>query len=320
MLARALPGLRARGSRSRPCGRCGRRRTRRRDTARARRRAARRERSRAAWRDRTRSRRAARRRRPGAVGAWLDSGERWQSATPHRDTLAAPPAGEIDNERRDPDGLAGPRAAGNRLACSSMSLVREPTRQQLNAILVAGAGFAYMSGGLGFFEYAFIPAAISPAFSGCVRIGPISVAWFLHVGWDIVHHLYGNPIWPWMPLSSLACATLDTLIGIWFLAGAPSVYALLRDRHAAARSSGAQSSRCSVCSGSGCYPRRPARGPRARRAPMRALPRSTPSCAAASTATRARRRRGGPHARPSAAATSPTFAGSRRPRMIGSAM
>ena len=116
-----------------------------------------------------------------------------------------------------------------------MSLVREPTRQQLNAILVAGAGSAYMSSGLGFLEYPFVPVATAAAFLGLRSYRWIGVAWFLHVGWDIVHHLYGNPIWPWMPLSSLACATLDTLIGIWFFVGAPSVYGLLRDRHATAR-------------------------------------------------------------------------------------
>ena len=116
-----------------------------------------------------------------------------------------------------------------------MSLVREPTRQQLNAILVAGAGSAYMSGGLGYWEYPFIPVATAAAYLGLRSYPWIGIAWLLHVGWDIVHHFYGNPIWPWMPLSSLACATLDTLIGIWFLAGAPSVYALAPRRQAPAR-------------------------------------------------------------------------------------
>ena len=116
-----------------------------------------------------------------------------------------------------------------------MSLLREPTRQQLNAILVAGAGSAYMSGGLGYLEYPFIPVATAAAYLGLRSYRWIGVAWFLHVGWDIVHHFYGSPIWFWMPLSSLACATLDTLIGIWFLAGAPSVYGLVRGVRAPAR-------------------------------------------------------------------------------------
>ena len=116
-----------------------------------------------------------------------------------------------------------------------MSLVREPARQQLNAIIVAGAGAAYLNGGLGFWEYPFVPVATAAAYLGLRSYSWIGIAWLLHTAWDIVHHLYGNPIWPWMPLSSLACATLDTLIAVWFLAGAPSVYALARGRQQPAR-------------------------------------------------------------------------------------
>ena len=116
-----------------------------------------------------------------------------------------------------------------------MSLVREPARQQFNAILVAGAGAAYLNGGLGFWEYPFIPAATAAAYLGLRSYRWIGIAWLLHTGWDIVHHLYGDPIWPWQPLSSLGCATLDSLIAIWFLAGAPSVYALAGRRPQPAR-------------------------------------------------------------------------------------
>ena len=111
-----------------------------------------------------------------------------------------------------------------------MSLVREPARQQLNAILVAGAGAAYLNGGLGLWEYPFVPVATAAAYLGLRSYPWIGVAWLLHTGWDVVHHLFGNPIWPWMPLSSLGCATLDALIAVWFLAGAPSVYALIARR------------------------------------------------------------------------------------------
>ena len=37
-----------------------------------------------------------------------------------------------------------------------------------------------------------------------------------------VHHVWGNPIWPFMPTSSFGCLVFDALIAIWFLAGAPS--------------------------------------------------------------------------------------------------
>jgi len=54
----------------------------------------------------------------------------------------------------------------------------------------------------------------------------------MHACWDVAHHLYGNPLWPWMPTSSFGCLIFDSTIAVWFLAGAPSVFA--RRRAAAA--------------------------------------------------------------------------------------
>jgi hypothetical protein len=39
---------------------------------------------------------------------------------------------------------------------------------------------------------------------------------------DIAHHLWGNPIWPFMPSSAFGCMVFDSVIALWFLAGAPS--------------------------------------------------------------------------------------------------
>ncbi len=115
-----------------------------------------------------------------------------------------------------------------------MSLVREPARQRFNAILVAGAGSAYLNGGLGLWEFPFIAVATTAAYLGLRSYRFIGIAWLLHAAWDVVHHLYGQPIWPWQPLSSFGCAVLDSLIALWFLAGAPSVYSLGRGRARAA--------------------------------------------------------------------------------------
>ena len=115
-----------------------------------------------------------------------------------------------------------------------LSLVREPARQRFNAIFVAGAGAAYLNGGLGLWEFPFIAVATAAAYRGLDSYRWIGIAWLLHAAWDVVHHLYGNPIWPWQPLSSFGCAVLDSLIALWFLAGAPSVFALRREPRAAA--------------------------------------------------------------------------------------
>jgi len=107
-----------------------------------------------------------------------------------------------------------------------MSLVREPARLKVNAIIVAGAGGVYLSGGLGPWELLY-PAITAPVVYLSLRSHRfIGLGWLMHSGWDVVHHFHGNPIWPFMPTSSFGCMVFDAGIAIWFLAGAPSVLAL----------------------------------------------------------------------------------------------
>jgi hypothetical protein len=117
-----------------------------------------------------------------------------------------------------------------------MSLVAEPTRRTLNAIILAGASGVYLSGGFGLWEltYPVIGAAI--AFRGLRSYRFIGIGWLIHACWDIAHHVWGNPIWPFMPSSAFGCMIFDSLIAPWFLAAAPS---FLRRPHAAMRAAGA---------------------------------------------------------------------------------
>ena len=105
----------------------------------------------------------------------------------------------------------------------AMSLVKEPTRRMFNAIFVAGAGGVYLSGGFGPWELLYPAIATPVAYLGLKSHRFIGLAWLMHAGWDVVHHLWGNPIWPFMATSSFGCMIFDTLIAIWFLAGAPTV-------------------------------------------------------------------------------------------------
>jgi hypothetical protein len=102
-----------------------------------------------------------------------------------------------------------------------MSFVREPHRLKVNAVLLAGSTGVYLSGGLGPWELIF-PALmfflVYRAFDSYFLVG---LGWLCHSAWDVVHHLYGNPIWPFMPTSSFGCLIFDALIAVWFLAGAP---------------------------------------------------------------------------------------------------
>ena len=106
-----------------------------------------------------------------------------------------------------------------------MSLVREPARRTLNAVIVAGASGAYLSGGFGVWELLYPVVATPITFRALTSYRYIGIAWLMHAAWDLPHHLWGNPIWPFMQTSSLGCFVFDSLIALWFLAGAPDLLA-----------------------------------------------------------------------------------------------
>src|SRR5262249_3613465 len=105
-----------------------------------------------------------------------------------------------------------------------MSLVPEPSRKTFNAILVAGAGGVYLSGGFGVWELLYPVIATPIAFFGLRSYRFIGLAWLMHSSWDIAHHAWGNPIWPFMPTSSFGCMIFDAILAIWFIAGAPGTH------------------------------------------------------------------------------------------------
>ncbi|MGW7517506.1 DUF6010 family protein [Streptomyces sp. NPDC054796] len=110
-----------------------------------------------------------------------------------------------------------------------MSLVREPHRRRFNAIMVAGAGAAYLSGGgMGGWEPAFAAVVAYVAYRGLESWTFIGIAWLLHTAWDIVHHLKGSPILPFFHDSSLGCAICDPVIALWCLGGGLTPREMLR--------------------------------------------------------------------------------------------
>lgn len=112
-----------------------------------------------------------------------------------------------------------------------MSLIREPHRRRFNAIMVAGAGAAYLSGGgFGAWEFAFTALITYCAYRGLDSWTFIGIAWLLHTAWDALHHLNGNPIIPFADHSSLGCAICDPVIALWCLLGGRSITAYARTR------------------------------------------------------------------------------------------
>jgi Family of unknown function (DUF6010) len=111
------------------------------------------------------------------------------------------------------------------------SLIHEPHRRRFNAVMVAGAGAAYLSGGgFGPWEFVFAVIVTYCAYRGLESWTFIGIAWLLHTIWDVAHHLHGNPIIPFAEHSSLGCAICDPIIAAWCLAGSPSITKLLRSR------------------------------------------------------------------------------------------
>ena len=107
-----------------------------------------------------------------------------------------------------------------------LSLVKEPKRQKLNAVILAGAGGVYWSGGLGIAEFIFGTLILFVAFKGLKHYYFIGIGWLLHTAWDIVHHLYGAPIVYLEPSSSAGCAICDPILALWFFWKAPSIFNL----------------------------------------------------------------------------------------------
>jgi hypothetical protein len=104
------------------------------------------------------------------------------------------------------------------------SLIGEPARQKFMAVMVAGAGAAYLSAfGMGPWEFVFTTAVTYCAFRGLTSYSWIGIGWLLHTAWDVVHHLHGSPLLPFSATSSLGCALCDPVIALWCFAGAPAL-------------------------------------------------------------------------------------------------
>jgi hypothetical protein len=116
------------------------------------------------------------------------------------------------------------------LAILLIGLLREPARRQFSAILIAGAGAAYLGGGLGFWELGFCALMTVVAYRGLADYRFIGAGWLLHTAWDAAHHLYGNPIIPLLPMSSFGCALCDLGLSAWYFSGAPSPWPWRRAR------------------------------------------------------------------------------------------
>ncbi|QPP06004.1 hypothetical protein G4Z16_05860 [Streptomyces bathyalis] len=115
--------------------------------------------------------------------------------------------------------------------CLLMCLIREPHRRRFNAIMVGGAGAAYLSGGgFGAWELPVVAVMTYVAYRGLESWTFIGIGWLIHTAWDLAHHLKGNPILPFQHDSSLGCAICDPVIALWCFRGGPSLITFVRGR------------------------------------------------------------------------------------------
>ncbi|MFT3948926.1 MAG: DUF6010 family protein [Agriterribacter sp.] len=112
-----------------------------------------------------------------------------------------------------------------------ISFAKEPNRQKINAIILAGAGGVYWSGGLGVWEFLFGSLLLFVAYRGLKHYYFIGIGWLLHTGWDILHHLCADPIVYLEPSSSAGCAVCDPILALWFFFGAPTIWNIFKKRN-----------------------------------------------------------------------------------------
>jgi hypothetical protein len=108
------------------------------------------------------------------------------------------------------------------LFCLVVSRMREPNRRGFMVVMIAGAGAASFNGGFGPWELVFTALVTFCAYQGLQDYRVIGAGWLLHTAWDVLHHLYGNPIIPFVSASSRGCAVCDAVIALWCFADAPS--------------------------------------------------------------------------------------------------
>lgn len=108
-----------------------------------------------------------------------------------------------------------------------LSVPKGPARQKFSAVFLAGAGAAYLSGGFGGWEFVFCAVMTALAYAGLDHYRALAIGWLAHSVWDSLHHLYGNPIIPFAPMSSFGCMICDPVLALWYALGAPTVWRIL---------------------------------------------------------------------------------------------
>ncbi len=120
--------------------------------------------------------------------------------------------------------------SGGLIFIALVSLIPEPYRKRIMAMMLAVAGGVYVNNGFG--QYEMLAAILIGllAYYGLKSYQYIALGWLVHTGLDVLHHIHGYPIISTGPLSSFGCAVFDVVIAVWFFMGAPGLYSVLISR------------------------------------------------------------------------------------------
>jgi Family of unknown function (DUF6010) len=82
--------------------------------------------------------------------------------------------------------VVGPILIGIVSICAG-AFFTELNRRNFMAIMIGGAGAAYLNGGLGIWEFAFTAVVTYCAYKGLHSYPFIGIGWLLHTGGDVIH-------------------------------------------------------------------------------------------------------------------------------------
>ena len=104
------------------------------------------------------------------------------------------------------------------------SLMKEPNRQHLCAVILGMAAGSYLMGGFGVYEVPFTIAVCYCAYRGVTSYNFIAIGWLIHACLDLLHHLADDPVFDYYPASSFECVIVDVIWAGWFFLGAPTLH------------------------------------------------------------------------------------------------
>jgi hypothetical protein len=93
------------------------------------------------------------------------------------------------------------------------------TGKLISGVILGLAAGAYINNSLAVYEMPLAMLMLFWAYKATSSWTFVGIGWITHAVVDIIHHSLGTPMFSYYDMSSLGCAVLDIILGIWFLMG-----------------------------------------------------------------------------------------------------